>query len=84
MSLAPKCTDDKEPEFRVVSDPDRARNFWSATNCLTDSGMDKRDPHNYWVGRTRQKSHFVIDVGCSANIKEIHLRNSFNGPAKNR
>ena len=83
-SLAPLCTENMKIEGTVVVDPDRARDFWPASNCLTDSRMDKRDPHNYWVGKARQKSHFVIDAGCSANIKEIHLRNSFNGAAKNR
>ena len=85
-SLAPLCPENMKIERRVVADPHRDRDLSPASNCLTDSGMDRRDPHNYWVGKARQQSHFVIDIGCSASVKdkEVHLRNSFNGASKNR
>ena len=63
----------------MVSDPENKDNH-DATLALTDNEVDStKAPHNFWEGKQNQAAHFVLDLGCSAKIKEVHLRNSHTG-----
>ena len=53
---------------------------YDAGSCLTDSGRDNGDelPYNYWCGKADKAAYFTLDLGCSATIREIRLRNAYN------
>ena len=53
-----------------------------ATSALTDYVNDDRlsnSPltYNYWVARRLEQGGFVIDLGCTATVNEVHLRNAY-------
>ena len=68
----------------------RGNDRWSsahdANTCLTDGFADNMDgwPYNYWSGRNYATAWFEIDLGCSARITMLHMRNSHNGKYCNR
>ena len=66
----------------LVKDKDSFNGQWSAKNALKDAGLA------YWVGRwgghlwdkgpnRNVPRSFTFDLGCTREITEVHLRNSY-------
>ena len=66
---------------KVVSDPDKRSEKFDAAETFIDGVVDLRsDPRNFWSGKaTDSEVHFIYDLGCEANVTEVHLRNSHGG-----
>ena len=65
---------------KVVSDPDKFSDKFDAAETFIDYLVDKRGiPRNFWSGKDKSEAHFVYDLGCEANVTEVHLRNSHGG-----
>ena len=55
---------------------------YAAANALSDDGQDlyDYDKHlaNYWLGPNFLEGEFVIDIGCTAIIRGVSIRNGKN------